>query len=265
MIYCNLKGGLGNMLFQIAATNAMAIKNNTHCSFPNFKQHLNFLDQDKIYNPNISHANEYASFLHLNHFAPLTPCNTYSYPFEYVDVVPTDSNFVIDGFFQSEKYFKNQREQILQVIKPTDEINDILNTKYSFINNKICTSIHVRRGDYLKFSNNHPTQQLEYYLDAISLVPNTEMFVLFSDDIEWCKSVFAFPNVFFVEDEKDYIELFLMSKCKNNIVANSSFSWWGAWLNVNPSKIVIGPKKWFGPNLSHMNTDDIIPNSWIKI
>lgn len=265
MIYCNLKGGLGNMLFQIAATNAMAIKNNTGCSFPNFKQHLNFLDQDKIYNPNISHANEYASFLHLNHFGPSIPCNTYSYPFEYIDIVPTDSNFIIDGFFQSEKYFSNQREQVLQLVKPTDEIKNVLNTKYSFVNNKICTSIHVRRGDYLKFSNNHPTQQIEYYLQAISLLKDTEMFVVFSDDIEWCKSVFTFSNTFFVENEKDYIELFLMSKCKNNIVANSSFSWWGAWLNTNPSKIVVGPKKWFGPSLSHMNTNDIIPNSWIKI
>lgn len=265
MIYCNLKGGLGNMLFQIAAANAMAIKKNTFCSFPNFKEHLKFLDQDKVYNSNLNHANEYASFLLLKNDSPTVPCNMYSYPFEYIKFLPVESEFAIDGFFQTEKYFKDERNEILQIIKPSEEIENVLNTKYSFINVSNCTSLHVRRGDYLKFSNNHPTQEIEYYYNALEKISDTEMIVVFSDDIEWCKDTFKLRNIFFVENEKDYIELFLMSKCKNNIIANSSFSWWGAWLNNNPSKIVVGPKKWFGSNLSHMNTNDIIPQSWIKI
>jgi hypothetical protein len=265
MIYCNLKGGLGNMLFQIAAVNAMAIKKNISCSFPNFRDHLNFLNQDTFFNPNMKHADEYAEFLDLICSAPLEPYRLYSYPFEYIDIIPEDTNFGVDGFFQTEKYFKNERQEILNIIKPNQKIDHILSTKYSFIKEDICTSIHVRRGDYTKFSDKHPTQDIRYYQKALESIGDYGLILVFSDDIEWCKNIFKFKNVYFIENEKDYIELFLMSRCKNNIIANSSFSWWGAWLNENPNKKVVGPCMWFGSNLSHLNTKDIIPETWIKI
>jgi translation initiation factor 2 beta subunit (eIF-2beta)/eIF-5 len=265
MIYCNLKGGLGNMLFQVAAVSSMAIKKNTSCSFPNFRDHLNFLNQDHLFNPNMKHANEYTEFLHLEYSTASEPYKLYSYPFEYIDAIPGDTTFGVDGFFQTEKYFKNQRQEILKIIKPNQKINDILNTKYSFIKEDICTSIHVRRGDYTKFSDKHPTQDVKYYQKALESIEDYGLIIVFSDDVEWCKSVFKFKNMHFIENEKDYIELFLMARCKNNIIANSSFSWWGAWMNQHPDKKVVGPNKWFGPNLSHLNTNDIIPETWIKI
>jgi len=265
MIYCNLKGGLGNMLFQIAATKAFSLEKNSLCSFPNYYIHLNFLNDDREYNANLKHAQEYSKFLKLNTFAPNQPLITYNFPFEYTDYLPSEPSFIVDGFFQTEKYFAKYRKEILEFISPTNEITDLIYKKYPFLHEKVCTSVHIRKGDYLKYSNHHPTQSLDYYYEAIKRINNNELFVFFSDDIEWCKDNFKFKNVFFVENEKDYIEMFLMSKCANNIIANSSFSWWGAWLNTNPSKIVVGPKKWFGINLSHMNTNDIIPVSWTKI
>ena len=90
------------------------------------------------------------------------------------------------------------------------------------------------------------------------------MFVIFSDDIEWCKKNLNISDSLYIENEKDYIEMYLMSLCRNNIISNSSFSWWGAWLNNYQSKIVIGPSKWFGNSINH-NTGDILPENWIKL
>ena len=95
--------------------------------------------------------------------------------------------------------------------------------------------------------------------------PDTEIFVVFSDDIKWCKENFIGNNFYFVENEKDYIEMYLMSSCNNNIISNSSFSWWSAWINENENKKIIGPKNWFGPSLSNISDRDIIPLEWIKI
>jgi len=265
MVYCNLKGGLGNMLFQIAACKAISLEKNTDCSFPNYHTHLNVLNEDKEFNPKLRHAQEYSKFLSLNSDSPNQPLKLYNFPFEYTEFLPTENFFIIDGFFQTEKYFIKYKQEILNFLSPTEEINNIISTKYPFLLTKVCTSVHIRRGDYLKYSNHHPTQTLDYYYEAIKRINNNELFVIFSDDIEWCKNNFKFKNVFFVQNEKDYIEIFLMSKCTNNIIANSSFSWWGAWLNQHDNKVVVGPSKWFGNSLHHLNTNDIIPNTWIKI
>ena len=85
--------------------------------------------------------------------------------------------------------------------------------------------------------------------------------MVFSDDLDWCKETFLGNRFTFISGNRDYQDLFLMSMCKNNIIANSSFSWWGAWLNTNLNKKVIAPKKWFGPQLS-LSSDDIYPNTW---
>ena len=94
--------------------------------------------------------------------------------------------------------------------------------------------------------------------------------LVFSDDIKWCKENFIGDKFLFIEEDRDYIELFLMSQCNHNIIANSSFSWWGAWLNKNENKIVVAPSKWFGENSEYIkqegiNDKDILPKSWIKI
>jgi len=157
----------------------------------------------------------------------------------------------IGGFELVSRFFINKQN------KPVD--------KYNFLKNKKTTSIHVRRGDYVNHPNHHPTQSLEYYLEAIKILKDeTELFLVFSDDINWCKENIKLDNVVYIENEKDYIELYLMSVCTNNIISNSSFSWWGAWLNKNEDKKVIGPLKWFGDAIKH-NTGDVLPENWIKL
>ena len=265
MIYCNLKGGLGNMLFQIAATKSISIDNKTECSFPNLYTHLQYLNSDKSYNPSLNHSGEYMSILKNLKTTPSTTNKVYRYPFTYLQPPPFDNDVIIDGFFQSEKYFVHNRESILNFIKPTQEIIDIINEKYGGIINGKSTSIHIRRGDYVNHPNHHPVQSIEYYNNAINLLKdNTDNFVVFSDDIAWCKEHLNYDNIIYIENEKDYIEVYLMSLCDNNIIANSSFSWWGAWLNQNNDKIVVGPNKWFGSAINH-NTSDVIPETWIKM
>lgn len=270
MIYCNLKGGLGNMMFQIFAVKSLSIDKNTNCSFPNLYDLLDFLNSEKTHNPELNHSHDYLKYLsffkNLDTSAPQYDLKVVNYPFEYSELELPTGDFVIDGFFQSEKYFLHHREQILEWCKMSSYIENIIETKYSKILSKITTSIHVRRGDYLKFSNHHTVQTLEYFNKAINLLKNdTELFIIFSDDIEWCKENFIGDNFFFVENEKDYVEMYLMSFCKNNIISNSSFSWWSAWLNENDNKKVIAPTNWFGPSLSNISDVDIIPYKWIKI
>ena len=115
----------------------------------------------------------------------------------------------------------------------------------------------------MNLPNHHPACNLGYYKEAIKLM-DVNKFIVFSDDMSWCKENFVGDEFIFMENNSDYIDLWLMSLCDNNIIANSSFSWWGAWLNQNPNKKVIAPKKWFGPAINH-NTKDLIPESWIII
>ena len=111
---------------------------------------------------------------------------------------------------------------------------------------------------------------INYYLNSLNYLKsitnsNFKIFV-FSDDIKWCEENFGFlNNKTFISDNKDYEDLYLMSMCKNNIIANSTFSWWGAWLNKNENKQVIIPSKWFGISNSHLNTNDLYCDKWIKL
>jgi len=267
MIYCVLKGGLANMMFQVSAAYSFSIDNNTDCFFPNLDYMLNFLNTETTHNPNLLHADEYnLIFKKLKKDSPNRNLRTINFPFEYSDVkLPNNEDVIIDGFFQSEKYFKHNREKILELFEPDNSIKEIIDQKYEKLLTKRTTSVHIRRGDYLKFPNHHPFQGYDYYSNAVNEVKSeTDVFLIFSDDIEWCKNNFKGDEYYFIENEKDYIELYLMSMCKNNIISNSSFSWWGAWMNKNQNKKVVGPKKWFGSSITH-STDDILPLEWIKI
>ena len=178
----------------------------------------------------------------------------------------------LHGYFTSYKYFDHHKEFIQNIFKPTDEIIKYIKDKYSDIDTAI--SIHVRRGDYTKFPDIHPTLPIEYYKNALENFPKNDSLqrtYVFSDDIEWCKQQDIFKDSIFVNEEDD-IELYMMSLCENNIIANSTFSWWAAYLNKNPKRKVIYPDIWFGPKGPKYNFDDLIPseesapqsNMWIK-
>jgi len=265
MIYCNLKGGLSNILIQMAAVKSMAIDKGTDCSFTNLNYQLNLINDEMENNPKVKHAFEYMLiFDKFNTSLPSSELPIIHFPFVYKKIDLPNDNFYVDGFFQSEKYFAHNRKELLEWFKIPEQIKEKIELKYSELFKQRTTSIHVRRGDYLRYPNHHPVQTLEYYNKSIEyLKDSTDLFMVFSDDIEWCKDNIKTDNIIYFEDEKDYIEIYLMSLCDNNIISNSSFSWWGAWLNRNENKIVIGPKIWFGSEIQH-NTNDILPEKWVK-
>ena len=170
-------------------------------------------------------------------------------------------DFTLYGFFQTEKYFKHCEEEIRNQFKFKEDIvnecNDIIEECFD---NPI--ALHIRRGDYLINSDNHYNQSLDYYEKALSKFDSKRQVVIFSDDPQWCVEQKLFESDRFIvsSGNDSYIDLYLMSQCDDFIIANSTFSWWGAWL-ANRGK-VIAPKKWFGPNNSHLNTKDLYPEHW---
>lgn len=184
-----------------------------------------------------------------------------------------DGQFV-EGYFQSEKYFSSIRNVLLEtfIIKhDTSKYSKLIEKKIS--KSKATCSIHVRRGDFInaKNKNIHGNCTLDYYFSAISYIEkriDDVSYFIFSDDIDWVKSNLKLEKTIYIDNFKDRIpheDIYLMSLCDHNIIANSSFSWWGAWLNKNINKIVIAPKKWFvDENLQNTSTD-IFCESWIRI
>jgi len=166
------------------------------------------------------------------------------------------------GYFQSEKYFAKNKSLIQNLFSIDEDNNKLIIEKYSNVLKLNPVGVHVRRGDYL--SNPHPVCSLDYYDKAFNLFPENTVYLLFSDDITWCKENFKEETFHFVENNEDVVDLFLMTKCSHNIMANSSFSWWGAWLNKNENQRVITPQNWFGNTMEH-NTKDLIPSEWEQI
>jgi len=168
------------------------------------------------------------------------------------------------GYFQSELYFKEHETELRKILRFRPDVVDRANSLYKI--NPDSTCIHVRRGDYLSSSNHHPSQNVEYYQKAIKHIDGGTFYV-FSDDIGWCRENLNSldNNLVFLEIMDPYVSLFLMSQCKNHIIANSSFSWWGAWLGKKEDQIVLSPSTWFGPSLSMNNTKDLYCEGWNKI
>jgi hypothetical protein len=164
------------------------------------------------------------------------------------------------GYFQTERYFKNIENEIRADFSFTDEIDSACKASIFSIESPI--ALHVRRCDYT-INPNHPTLSLDYYEQALKLFDSNRNVLIFSDDTEWCKQQKIFdPDRFYIsEGQSNYFDLCLMTLCEDHIIANSTFSWWGAWL-ANDNK-VIAPSNWFGEgNLSNLDTKDLIPETW---
>lgn len=281
MIVVKLNGGLGNQMFQYAAGRSLAYKtrsqlyldiskisndNLRNFELENFK--LSSLNKTNYKNREVKNiANKF-----LNYFSPYRYKTVYKERFFHYN-----PNFFalrppvyVSGYFQSEKYF----EEIASIIKDEFTIkNSIIKNVEPFsedILNCNSVSIHIRRGDYNSQAalNYHGLIPMEYYLKAISHINQLikdPIFYIFTDDINWVSDNFYINNsILLSKQTKSHFEdLHLMSLCKHHIIANSSFSWWGAWLNNNPNKITIAPKNWFkkGPK----DTQDLFPKSWIAL
>jgi len=262
-----LQGGLGNTLFQIATAYAYSLEHNYEfelydnlyipCHHPSLDSY-----RDNIFsNIKISSANgEFHKYDELS--------------FCYNEIPKFDNNIILYGYFQSEKYFQKYQKEIKKIFN----FNSSLIEKYSNELNKKNCSIHIRRGDYLNLQNRHPVQDLEYYKKAVSLFDKDTLFFVFSNDIEWCKNEFTYENIgtnnfIFINGNNCQDDLLLMSQCEHNIIANSSFSWWAAWLNKNLNKKIICPKNWFSEDYAKQicgtqyktYQQDLLPEKWIQL
>jgi hypothetical protein len=182
-----------------------------------------------------------------------------SMPFDLAMVNPEDGSTML-GYWQSEKYFPMWSDPSFKPFAP-------LSPKAQELAQQIKgeTFIHVRRGDYLRLQHFHGMPSMSYYRNAIDYVRRrfTTRFFVFSDDPAWCKT--AFPEFVVVDGLTKYEDLYLMLQCHNAIIANSSFSWWGAWMATNlvTDGLVIAPQRWFtDPNV---DARDIVPERWIRL
>lgn len=285
-------GGLGNQMFQYAVARRMAIVHNVP-----LKLDITELRKSPLRTYRINHFNinaEPATEKEIVRFRPVGARGIFqqirSLPdffkpyykrrlfkeqfFQYDSNIQQCQNDVyFKGYWQSEKYFKDIEQVIRQDFTPVSN-PDARNEKMADqIRDCESVSLHVRRGDYVSnptTNATHGTCSEEYYLKAIRKLEDTikdPHFFIFSDDPAWARDNLKTGHSHTVIDingpNKDYEDLRLMSLCQYHIIANSSFSWWGAWLCSNPQKIVITPQKWF--NKPDINTDDLIPESWIRL
>ena len=250
MISCKLAGGLGNYLFQIAATHCLAIKNGDAAIFDlgnSMQIHKNI----NTYATNILRNIEAGNHQILSRYTE----SGFAY-----NEIPYTPNLELNGYFQSEKYMI--RAEVLKLYELDSDTKNYILDRYGDEFDGTA-SLHIRRGDYVNKQDKHPILGMEYYNLAMKYLEKCQKFYIFSDDIEWCMQHFHGDKYVFIKDE-DYIELWLMSLCEHNIIANSSFSWWGAWLNQNKNKKVIAPKNWFGPR-KNLNTADLYCKDWLLI
>jgi len=287
MIIVKIIGGLGNQMFQYALARSLEKKTNLEVKidingFETYKTQNYSLDKLNIKNNMFATKEEVEKLcsrniiqsLYNNFFSKDNKIFKES-TFDYSgDVFNVGDNTYIEGYWQSEKYFKD----IENIIRDEFLFKKLIRTKNLELANKIkktnSISLHIRRGDYINNSQAYKIHggicTLDYYKRAVSFIADKTKephFYVYSDDIMWAKEnlELKYPTIFvdWNTGEDSYRDMQLMSLCDHNIIANSTFSWWGAWLNNNKNKIVIAPQKWFNNNTK--NDKDLIPNSWERI
>ena len=288
-IYAEIRGGIGNQMFQFANGFSVAMRNKTNLKLDVRKYNLlkmhNGFELNKIFSVKAEIASEkeiYKFFkwqfnpiinFFIRHFFKNLTSYIVEPTFNYwPNIKKLKGNIYLEGYWQSEQYFKAYEEEIRRCFKFKRNLKGPNLVISAEIRSKNSVSLHVRRGDYLLKKNTslYPICNLKYYLDAIEIIKssiNNPFFYIFSDDIPWAKKNFKFiRNIKFITENRNefsYLDMQLMSLCKHHIIANSTFSWWAAWLNKNNNKIVIAPKKWFGSD--HFDTSDLLPSKWVRI
>ena len=267
-------GRLGNQMFQYAGLRGIAANRNFEWLIPRPDNYgdsnyglFDCFEMSSVEEENFGQLNGQNIATGQFHFSQ-----------EFFDNCPDNIN--LHDYFQTEKYFKNIKDVIRndftfkkEIVKSCLEILDeLVNPIF----------IHVRRGDYINQPDNHPVCSTSYYENSLNHFKDTSSVLIFSDDPEWCKSQELFSDDRFLisefnltynqtSDTNDgrvkslipYYDLCLMSMCQGGIIANSSMSWWGAWLIENPTQPIVAPNPWFGKNYSHYDMSDLIPERWV--
>lgn len=246
--------GLGNQMFQIATAVSYAEKNNLIATFPDLKDKKFGGYSDNIFNKITTENFDYDS-LNVEYYEPSNLYNE----------IPLFENVRIHGYFQSEKYFIDSKKLILNLFEIEPSLSSYINKKYG---HELfdATSCHFRFGDYTQLNDYHLLlSETSYYKNALNNLSNKRL-IIFSDDIDRCKKLKIFKDfeVFYISDETDVVDLYMMSMCKDNIIANSTFSWWGAWLNKNNEKKIYYPNKWYGEK-KQWTIKHLMPNDWISV
>lgn len=279
MITVYLQGGLGNQLFQIFTCISYALKYNFEFKLPVYNQNEKIAKGPTgclrpTYWDNLL-VNLKKNVVKKNHHMYQNLPRLQEKDFRYNEIPKINENFMLFGYFQSYKYFNDYFDKILEIIKIESFKKTIREKNIELFTNDTI-SMHFRLGDY-KHLSVHNIMSINYYIDALSEIIKktkkdnfTVIFFCEDGDIEDVKNKInkinqTHTNCIFKRGKgEDWEELILMSLCNHNIIANSSFSWWGAYLNKNPAKVVCRPKNWFSENYSK-NTSDLCPDNWIKI
>lgn len=289
MVIVQLTGGMGNQMFQYALGRNLAIRNNTV-----LKLDLNFFKTYEWHEYSLAPFNikeDIASDKEINALKSIytskwdqlvgTLKNQFSKPHYIIEeglgfkpeVLKLSGNIYLEGYWQSEKYFldieKSIREEFKINVPPSNHNQKVLDQ----INHSNSISLHVRRGVYAtvpEVNKAHGLCSPEYYDRAVEYINQNikdPLYFIFSDEIAWAKEnlkingkcVFVDQN----DDKTDYEDIRMMSACKHNIMANSTFSWWASWLNQNKDKTIIAPRTWFADTTR--DTKDIVPGEWIRL
>ena len=275
-------GRLGNQMFQFASLKGIARRKGYDFMIPPFN--ANRIDNYSLHNcfelSNVSSGN--LGFLDMG-FAPMVSERQFHYDEEMHNLCPDDIS--IFGFFKTDKYFKDIKSEVLEdftfiegILEPCKDFISNFNQEPFFV--------HVRRGDpnlvdargfkwsYTQCSSQHPPQTIEYYEEALKNFPDNVPVIVVSDSPDWADEQEIFKgDRFFISQPEDkypdgsytpYIDLCLMSLCTGGIIANSSLSWWGAWLQQGRGTIV-APKNWFGPDYANKDTKDLYCENWVVV
>jgi len=294
MITCYLMGGLGNQLFQIFCVIAHSIEYKTPFWFTDKKQLGEFGQGITVrytyWETFLKSLKPFVKSIDYNNNMNIIKENGFHYNRLYIDIEKND-NILLYGYFQSPLYFEQYKSQIYKMIR-LDQSKEIIKNKYiTIINSNIdfskTISLHFRIGDYIKYPDSHPIISVDYYINSLKYINsninnnNNCSTVLYffeqSDIIDVTNKINTikkqFPQLNFIpaieldhrDNISDWEEMLLMSLCSHNIIANSSFSWWGAYFNDNSNKIVCYPSVWFGKNMANNNLTNLFPETWKKI
>lgn len=280
MITIVLQGGLGNQLFQIFTTIAYAIKTNQPFYFIYSKSLTLGIERSTYWDSFFSHIKQHTIINHPNNFVfnKITENGFHYTPIN--DLITTNGAIInqLNGYYQSYKYFVEVQDIIYKMIH-LDELRTTISQQYpQFIGFDV--SMHFRLGDYLEKQYYHVVQPLTFFISSLTLMitkdPTIKRVLVFNEqndehnvDLHYMKHIKAqFTHIEFVVIDyniPDWSQMLIMSLCNHNIIANSTFSWWGAYLNTKLDKIVCFPRQWFGLGLVHYNLNDLTPQTWIRV
>jgi hypothetical protein len=252
----NLMGGLGNQLFEAAHALSQGWRYNRETVFLPTSWTPGQGREVKHYIDNVFRNLKFVD--KIENFTTVGEGH-----FEFSEVNPVEGNTAFQGYFQSSKNWYGFDEKVREIFQPPTEMVEEFMKKYPQLSQPNTLSLHVRRSEYLQLPDIHPTISIEYIQEALKVIGEYSTVFVFSDDHDFVKENLNFPSVIFVDEDEDYKELWLMGLCQNHIMSNSTFSWWGSFLNKNLNKKIVVPSRWFGPR--GPESKDVYESYWHTI